>query len=170
MSLAKADFFFGALLSRLVKTGFAPAIIEGGTNRRIYSLFNDHGEYNIYAKYISKPNTSNSSRSRWNFTFTADEVQEIKSFNKDNEDKYLFGLVCALEKMKGSEIVLLTYKELRQCIGVDYQTRNRRVSVELESGSWSFIVYGTGLERKVNSMRITRNVKKRLEELGFTEK
>lgn len=55
MELPKADFYFGSLLTRLVNSGFAPAIIEEGEKRRIYSLANDFGDYTVYAKYASKP-------------------------------------------------------------------------------------------------------------------
>lgn len=50
-----SDFYFGALLSRLIQTGFAPAIFESGNNRRIYSLTNNYGDYKLYAKHLANP-------------------------------------------------------------------------------------------------------------------
>lgn len=47
MGLKKSDFYFGALISRLMKTGSVPAIIEDGEGRSIYSISNDHGEFEI---------------------------------------------------------------------------------------------------------------------------
>ncbi|MED0701537.1 MULTISPECIES: hypothetical protein [Aeribacillus] len=52
MALAKADFYYGALLSQLVNSGFAPTIIERGDTRRIYSLSNDFSDFKVYAKYL----------------------------------------------------------------------------------------------------------------------
>ncbi len=46
--LAKADFYYGALSSQLTNNNFAPAIIEPGDSRCIYSIEND---FKIYEKY-----------------------------------------------------------------------------------------------------------------------
>jgi len=168
MALTKSDFYFGALLSRLVKTGFAPAIIEHGEKRRIYSLSNDLGEYKIYTKYLSKPTRVNRRSIRWDFPFTTDEVREIKSFNSGEEINYLFGFVCTKDEMKDSEVVFLTYEQVRECFGRDYlPSDSKRVTIILEPGSWSYTAYGTGLDKVENGLKITRNVEKRLDEIGF---
>lgn len=75
-----------------------------------------------------------------------------------------------MKNLRNSEILLLTYEELRECFGYDYQTPDRRVSVQVKDGGWYFIVYGTGLDRKETSLKITRNINRRLEELGFENK
>src|SRR5690625_3671994 len=153
MSLTKSDFYFGALLSRLMKTGSVPAILEGGSTRRIYSVINDHGEFEIYTKYISSPR-ENRNEKCWDFQFPEDEIKEIKRMQKNENKIIIFALVCAVEELMSSEIVFLTYGELRECIGIDYQTKNRRVSIVLINRSWSFLAYGTGLNRKPNAIKI----------------
>ncbi|WP_217587479.1 hypothetical protein [Lentibacillus saliphilus] len=167
MSLAKADFYFGALLSRLVKSGFAPAIIEEGEKRRIYSLANDFGDYTVYAKYASKPHGDRAETKRWDFWFSPDELLSFQDGKRVEE--YIFAFVCGLEELKDSEIAFLTYEDIRKCIGVDYLTPNRRVSVKLEKGSWSFTVYGTGLDGQENPIKITRNLEKRLKQISTIE-
>lgn len=169
MPLNKSDFYFGALLSRLVKTGAVPAIIESGQSRSIYSLSNVYGEYKIYAKYLSKPTRVNKNSLRWDFNFTESEVQEIKRLENENKVNNLFGFVCTKETMKDSEIMLLTYDQLRTCFGKGYQSPSRRVSVILEQGSWNFSIYGTGLDRTYQALKITRDVEKRLNEIGFAK-
>lgn len=163
MALAKADFYFGSLLSRLVGTGFAPAIIDEGEKRRIYSLANDYGDYTVYAKYASKPDSDRKDSNRWDFKFNSDELFSIKSAH--NLSQYIFAFICGVENLRDSEIVLLTYDELKKCIGKNDQTLSHRVSVRSDKGSWSFLVYGTGLDGK-NPIKITRNLDKRLKELS----
>lgn len=58
MSLTKSDFYFGALISRLMKTGSAPAIVENGDKRRIYSIENNYGNFQVYTKYSSAHTTN----------------------------------------------------------------------------------------------------------------
>lgn len=54
MNLNKNDFYYGALLSKLVNSGFAPAIVEKEVkDARLYLVSNDYGDYSIYTKYIS---------------------------------------------------------------------------------------------------------------------
>lgn len=53
--LSKADFYCGALLSGLINSGFAPAIIEQAENRRLYNITENTGDYMIYSKYASEP-------------------------------------------------------------------------------------------------------------------
>lgn len=164
MALAKGDFYFGALLSRLVNSGFAPAIIDEGEKRRIYSLANNYGDYTVYAKYASKPDANRSETKRWDFVFSPDELVSIQ--NVKRLEQYVFAFVCGVEELKDSEIAFLTHGELKRCVGEDYQTPNRRVSVRVDKGSWNFIVYGTGLDGKENPIKITRNLEKRLKELS----
>lgn len=166
MALAKADFYFGALLSRLVNSGFAPAIIEEGEKRRIYSLANDFGDYTVYAKYASKPDGDKAEIKRWDFLFSPEELLSIQ--NGHSGVQYVFAFVCGLEELKDSEIAFLTYEDFRKCIGIDYQTPNRRVSVKLEKGSWNFIIYRTGLDGKESPIKVTRNLEKRLKQLSTT--
>lgn len=168
MALVKADFYFGALLSQMVNSGFAPAIIEEGEKRRVYSLSNNYGDYKIYAKYVSKPDNDKLDSKRWDFTFSPEELANIQK--EEDINQYIFAFVCGLEELIDSELVFLTNKELIECAGYGYQTNNHRISVKLVKGRRNFDVYGTGLddkqEGKVTSKQITRNLKNRLAELS----
>lgn len=161
MSLVKADFYYGALLSQLVNSGFAPAIFEKGNTRRIYELVNEHVYMKVYAKYATKPITSEKESKRWDFSFSEDEVRGILSDSSIN----VFSFICGMNELKGSEICFVAREQLVTCLGIDYSSPNRRVAVFLEKkGSRNYIVYGTGLERKENALKIIRNFEKRLQE------
>lgn len=166
MALTKKDFYYGALLSRLMKTGSVPAIIESDESHRVYSLTNDNGEFNLYIKYSSKPSLSKNQK-RWNFYFTDNEVITLKKSDLFEKDKYIFAFICGEENFIKSQIAFLTYDELRKAIGLEYQEQVRRLSVSLRRGSWNFLIYGTSLERTKNSIYVRRNVVSRLNELGF---
>lgn len=161
MALAKADFYYGALLSQLVNSGFAPAIIEKGESRRIYSIANDYDDFNVYAKYVAKPTSNYKNSKKWDFNFNVEEVQAILNDRTIN----IYGFICGIDKLKDSEIALLSKEQLNECFGKEYSSPNRRVTVRIDKkGSWNFTVYGTGLELKENSIKITRNLEKRLQE------
>lgn len=161
MGLAKADFYYGALLSQLVNSGFAPAIIEKGESRRIYKLANDYSDYTLYCKYIKSPKTNEKGSVTWNFIFSAEEVQVILT----NTAIDMYGFVCGMENLRGSEIAFLTRAEVIQCIGEDYSSPERRVSIQLDkSGIRAFKVYGTAIEIKESPLKIIRNMDTRLQE------
>lgn len=163
MALTKGDFYYGALLSRLVKSEFLPAIFEEGEERRIYQMSNNHGDYLIYAKYSSKPNINRSETKRWSFRFSEDEIFNIKSLEVQRE--IIFAFVCGTEGMIDSRLSFLTKEEFKRCIGVNYQTPDRRVSITHDKGSPYFMAYGTALDSK-DAVRFAQNVERRLEELS----
>lgn len=161
MALAKADFYYGALLSQLVNSGFAPAIIERGDTRRIYSFSNDFSDFKVYAKYVAKPASNESESKRWDFSFNPEEVNTILEDTTIN----MFAFICGVRNFKGSEICFLSKEQLYECFGKYFTSPNRRVTVLLDKkGSRNFTVYGTGLDRRENALKIIRNVNKRLQE------
>lgn len=161
--LAKADFYYGAFLSQLVNSGFAPAIIENSDKRRIYKLTTDYGDFKVYTKYLSKP-ANKSQNKRWDFPFNIEELNNIRQDTSIN----MYAFICGVEDLVNSEIVILNAEQFNECIGVDFITENRRVSVKSEKGTWNYSVYGTGLELKETSLKITKNLNKRLSEFSMT--
>lgn len=160
--LAKADFYYGAFLSQLVNSGFAPAIIENSDKRRIYKLATNYGDFKVYTKYVSKQANKGQDK-LWHFPFNTDELNNILQ----DESINMFAFICGVEDLVNSEIAILNREQFNRCIGVDFKTENRRVSVKSEKGSWNYLLYGTGLELKVDAQKITKNLNKRLSEFSM---
>ncbi|MFY3792560.1 hypothetical protein ACOQFO_12880 [Ureibacillus sp. MALMAid1270] len=160
--LAKADFYYGAFLSQLVNSGFAPAIIENSDKRRIYKLATNYGDFKVYTKYVSKQANKGQDK-LWHFPFNTDELNNILQ----DESINMFAFICGVEDLVNSEIAILNREQFNRCIGIDFKTENRRVSVKSEKGSWNYLLYGTGLELKVDAQKITKNFSKRLSEFSM---
>lgn len=73
--------------------------------------------------------------------------------------------MCGTEGMIDSRLSFLTKEEFKRCIGVNYQTPDRRVSITHDKGSPYFMAYGTALDSK-DAVRFAQNVERRLEELS----
>lgn len=160
--LAKADFYYGAFLSKLINSGIVPAIIEKSDNRRIYKLETDFGNYIVYTKYLSKP-SNNRQDKLWHFSFNLDELNKILQVESIN----MFAFICGVKDLVDSEVVILSREQFKQCIGMDFMVDNRRISVKSEKGSRIFWVYGTGLELKENPLKVTKNLNNRLNEFSM---
>src|SRR5699024_6601071 len=108
MNLNKNDFYYGALLSKLLTSDFAPAILEKEFKKaRLYSISNDYGDYSIFTKYVTTPNAERNSEKRWDFLFNPNEVAYLKNIDKQP----IIALICGEEKLRGSRIAFLTYSQ-----------------------------------------------------------
>jgi len=160
-TIRKADFYYGSLLSVFINNGMAPAIVEPGENRRIYSVTTDQGEYEIYTKYVSTPGTRKNNHTRtWTFSFSTEELERIKQY-QDNGSKYAFAFVCGQHnKMQNSEIAILTLEQAKDCLDIGFQRENHRITIKSVKGKQGLRVYGTGradqLNGKDNTLRIKR--------------
>lgn len=160
--LAKVDFYYGAFLSQLVNSGFVPAIIENSDKRRIYKLATDYGDFKVYTKYVSKQANKGQNK-LWHFPFNTDELNNILQ----DESINMFAFICGVADLVNSEIAILNREQFNECIGIGFKTENRRVSVKSEKGAWNYLIYGTGLELKVDAQKITKNLNKRLREFSM---
>ncbi|GED18939.1 hypothetical protein [Kurthia gibsonii] len=160
--LAKVDFYYGAFLSQLVNSGFAPAIIENSDKRRIYKLATDYGDFKVYTKYVSKQANKGQNK-LWHFPFNTDELNNILQ----DESINMFAFICGVADLVNSEIAILNREQFNECIGIGFKTENRRVSVKSEKGARNYLIYGTGLELKVDAQKITKNLNKRLSEFSM---
>lgn len=173
MALAKADYYFGAMLSQLINSGFAPAIFDESESRRIYSLKNDLGTFQIYAKYRSEPNQTKGEKKKsklWQFKFSPDEIEKIKEYDATATVNQYFALICGYEKVKGGEIAILSLNELKTCLDIAHDRPSYRLTVKAVKGSPYLSVYGTGLAdkkgEKDTTIKIERDMKARLETLS----
>src|SRR5690625_3631093 len=163
MNLNKNDFYYGALLSQLINSGFAPAIMEKEVDEaRLYSISNDHGDYEIYTKYISTTDTNKKKEKRWDFLFSASEISYLK---EQVNEQLIIALICGEKALRGSKIAFLSFTEFKKSIGKEYQTPNRYVRVKHLKGSKYFNIYGTGLDGVESYITIIGNITNRLEDL-----
>lgn len=160
--LSKADFYYGALLSGLINSGFAPAIIEQADNRRLYSITANTGDYMIYAKYASEPLArKNKEVQLWQFVFVQDEIEIIRQFLESNK-RYYFALICGKKEFKGSEIALLSLQDVQDCLDYNYVRDSYRITIRSEKGKHGLRAYGTGRADKLNgvdnTIRLSRDI------------
>lgn len=163
MNLNKNDFYYGALLSKLVNSGFAPAIVEKEVkDARLYLVSNDYGDYSIYTKYISNADANRKNEKRWDFLFNASEINYLK---EKVDEQPIIALICGQKNLIDSKIAFLLFDEFKDCIGREYQTPNRYVRIKHLKGSKYFTAYGTGLDGVKDYVRIRSNITRSLEEL-----
>ncbi|MGG0936980.1 hypothetical protein ABHN11_12830 [Brevibacillus centrosporus] len=158
----KADFYFGSMLSGLINNGLAPAIIEPGESRRIYSIATDKGDYLVYAKYVSAPlKRQNKETQLWQFVFSPDEIDYIQNFEENNKSIY-FALICGQERLQDSEIAILTLGEAKDCLDLKFKRDSYRITIKSEKGIHGLKAYGTGradiLDGKDNTIRVPRDM------------
>ncbi|MCM2675908.1 hypothetical protein [Alkalicoccobacillus plakortidis] len=169
MKLSKHDFYFGALLSLLVKTDIMPAMIEEDESNKVYQI-TTHQDYHFYAKYVSNAFGNNKDVLTWQFQFNEAEVKRIQALYPN--DYYLFAFICGRKDLEDSEVAFLTIEDLQKCLGVDCQTQDRRIAVKVGMSSKYFNICGTGLNRQEQALVIKRDARGRLEDLksgGHTE-
>lgn len=89
------------MLSILVNSGFAPAILVPGDDRRIYSMITINGDYEIYSKYVSKPSSHSKGSKLWQFNFSEEELANILGYSNSNKELY-FILICGQKNLHKS--------------------------------------------------------------------
>lgn len=99
----------------------------------------------------------------WHFQLNVEELSNIQQDQTIN----MFAFVCGVKDLVNSEIVILNREQFNECIGIGFITENRRVSVKSDKGAWNYLVYGTGIELKVDAQKITKNLNKRLREFSM---
>ncbi|WP_037287750.1 hypothetical protein [Saccharibacillus sacchari] len=113
--VAQADFYFGAALSILFNNNhnMKLALVEGGEDRRIYDILTNTANYKVYMKYRSKTNSGDEKYSSWQFTFSQEDINEIKEFSNEN---FKMLLICGKPKLNESEVVILQDDEVKLCL------------------------------------------------------
>lgn len=159
--LTKGDFYYGALLTNLIRENFAPAIIESAEERRIYSLSSDQGDYIVYAKYLGSR-----SGNVWNFKFSSKDLVEVQNYFRqaqENKQILLLAFICGEKELRNSEIAYVKYQEFQKIISNDYQDQYFKILAKINSKY--FHLYGTFVNPE-DGIKILRNEKKRLQEIN----
>lgn len=164
--LTKADFYYGSLLSLMLSNGVKPALFEENEDRRIYSFATNKGDYLLYMKYVSSPTKrENKDVQLWQFNFSEDEVNRIKELKEKEQGKeLLFALICGKQELKDSEIAVLKFDEVIDCLGINNDkniNESFRISIRYEKNAKGLRVYGNGRDEKINgkdnTIRIERD-------------
>lgn len=147
----KSDHYYGAFLSKVLDAGNNPAIVEKDNSRGIYKLSTNKDDYIVYIKYAT---LSNKSHKTWNFNYTDNNIQEIKSYINDkryDKENIIFGYVCSYNDLINTEIALADLDELKECIDPNCTVNiSNRVSIRKKDGSPYLRMYGTKKSDKKN--------------------
>ena len=152
--LKKGDLYFGAVLSFMINHKIAPAIVEPGEKRRVYSIENDRGRFQLFIKYaVKKKNLLKSDERKrkdeinvlWNFEFNLSEIEQFVKMDNLNQEVLLV-LLAVHEKYDESEIAVLDYNQAKELFAQDYKHDKRRITVKREGQDHRLLVYGTGLQ------------------------
>lgn len=163
MDINKRDFYYGALLSKLVEGKFAPAILEKELeDGRFYTITNDFGTYHMFMKYVSVGIQNRRNETRWQFNFTENEIDYLKEQTLKNPT---IVLICGTKQLKNSRAAFLSYDDFKKAIGIEYKTSDRHITVKHLKHSKYFIVYGTALDGETQYIQLTANITKRIEEI-----
>jgi hypothetical protein len=79
MSLKKSDYYYGAVVSHVIKYGVCPVILgKPVDSRRVYSIMTDQISCVLSAKYaVQKNSTHKGKRYLWKFVLSDQEKDEI---------------------------------------------------------------------------------------------
>ncbi|AOZ93608.1 hypothetical protein [Paenibacillus crassostreae] len=171
MSLTREDFFCGAFLSYLLNNRIVPAIFEEriDPNRKIYDFTTNKGDFRVYVKSSEKPVNESSQKNgcRWNFPFTENQIDELKSVKSEGRQMY-FAFVCGKTALNKSKIAIIPESIIFKYIDIDRNNKykGQSIKIKLVKGHWDFDVYGTARSDKVDGLDNTLKVRvKNIDEL-----
>ena len=111
-----SDFYYGAVLSMLFNRHISPALVESDDDRQVYDLTTNKGNYRLYIKYRKdKQKIKTTSYNSWQFAFSENEIDELKSYIKQNLN-FAIALVCGVKALGDSEIAVLDSKQIEDII------------------------------------------------------
>lgn len=143
--VTKADHFYGAFLTKLLDDGNKPVLIDKDSNRGVYELVTNKGEYLIYMKYATRKNKK---RNRWTFNYTDSNIEEIKSYGNKN---IIFAYICSYNDLLNTEIGIADLEELEKCIDPECEiNKTNRVTIYKKSNSPVLRMYGTARADEIN--------------------
>lgn len=136
----ETDFYHGAFITSMLNSGYRFSLLDDFEKRRSYLVERNNNQSIVYTKYVSLPN-ANRNGHRWSFSFTKQEVDKILSYDLSVH----VALICGYGTSgSGGEFIILTLSEFLQCIGHDWPTDTRRITV-IRKKNCQPRVYGTAL-------------------------
>ncbi len=105
--LQESDFYYGAILSKLINSGICPILIEGGEDRQVYNFTTNDKEFLLFVKYRSTPlDTKKEGYNSWQFIFSEDDIKNIKAYLA-REMEFSIGLICGAKPLAQSQYAAL---------------------------------------------------------------
>ncbi len=132
MPIHKFELMHGAVLTKLCRNDqpIALSLIETRDVHHAAYWIND--AIVVYIKHASRPRCDRRGQYRWQFTFSAEHIQEIT--NLARTAKVYLALVCAQPNLEGPmEICFLEPPEVEQCLELA-NSQQQWVAVEAEPG------------------------------------
>ena len=116
-----ADFYYGAVLSKLMSRGVDPVMIESGADRRIYEVNTRGTAFTLFVKYKThmEPSSKDGMNS-WRFSIREDMTLLREHMEKNKN--LVMALLCASDDLNESELALLDCNEVNRMIFLDKET------------------------------------------------
>ncbi len=127
--IRSADFYYGAVLSKLLARGADPIMIEGGQDRRIYEIRKKDVSFTLFVKFRTrKERSTEEGLNSWKFSIKED-MPLLREQMKKNKNLVL-ALLCASENLGESELALLDCNEVNRLLFLDKES----ISISRRSG------------------------------------
>jgi predicted nucleic-acid-binding Zn-ribbon protein len=149
--LKVSDFYYGAVLSLLFNKGINPALVEGDSNRQVYDISTDKGDFRLFIKYrADKQDIKTEDYNSWTFQLTQKDKSEIVDYMNNNYN-LIVALLCGVEGLADSEIVILDKNKIKEIL--DLQKSSITVSRKKHERAFRISVGGG----RDNAMKIKTN-------------
>jgi hypothetical protein len=128
-----ADFYYGAVLSKLLSHGADPVLIEGGSDRRIYEIKTSSASFTLFVKFRTHKEAPRADGiNSWKFSIK-DDMDLLKEHMQKNKNLIL-ALLCGSEDLGDSELALLDCNEVNRLIFLNKES----ISISRRSGEKYF--------------------------------
>ena len=145
----EADFYYGAVLSALFNKGYAPSLIENESDRQVYDVTTNDGNYRIFMKYRSRAREGENNYKSWQFLFD-DDWRSIERDIQEGLNLHII-LLCGCQELNKSEIAVLTGDEMLKI----FDMKKYSITIGRKKHEHNFrISVGGGRD---NAMRISTN-------------
>jgi len=109
---AEADFYYGAVLSKLIHEKICPVLIDGNRDRQVYEFATNDGDFRLFVKYRSTPNSTQKDG------YNSNDLKELKQYIKDAKHLSV-GLVCGNQQLNESEYAVLHKEDIEELFIAD---------------------------------------------------
>lgn len=142
-NIRERDFYFGAILSVLLKGKYTPSLISADKDTgRIYEFaVNNEPDFILLMKHSAKPrqDTEDKDYNSWAFTFNEEELDKIKDCIDKNE-KIKIAYLCGMEDLYQSELALMDNKDIMETVYMDGVLR-KSITIRRDKGKHNYSVF-----------------------------